>query len=146
MSARYDTVVAMLDDDANFACVIRELCRRGELESPRQLVLPPEEGASGSMCYMSFRWHLQGLTDVDSAERSDILAEVWKEEGTWVPKEFSQSPWWITLQDGSEVGPFTNRDEASAEARRFLIRSGWRLLPHSPWDTKDQEEWPIGYK
>lgn len=145
MSARYDTVVAMLDDDANFACVIRELFRRGELGSPRQLVLPPEEGVSGNICFMSFRWHLQGIGDVEEAERSDILAEVWKEEPS-TPATYSKSPWWITLQDGSEVGPFAEKDDASSEARRLLIRSGWRLMDRSPWDDKDQDAWPIGYR
>ena len=138
MSARYETVVAMLDDDANFACVIRELCRRGELERPRQVVLPPKDGANGSMCFMSFRWHLQGNTDVEDASRSDILAEVWEETNT-----AATGRWWLTLQDGSEVGPFKDKRSASAEGQRILIKEGWVLLPKDPWDTKDEEGWPF---
>ena len=137
MSVRYDTVVAMLDNDANFACIIRELCRRGELEQPRLLALPPKEGANGSVCYMSFRWHLRGDPEVEDADRSDILAEVWKEEGANVNTE----RWWITLPDGTEVGPFSTKRKAGAEAQRILIREGWRLLPANPWDEKDEEQW-----
>ena len=146
MSTRYTTVVAMLDNDANFACVIRELLRRGELERPRSLALPPEKGANGTMCYMSFRWHLRHYgnpQDVDSADRSDILAEVWKEEDSGISPTES---WWVTLQDGSEVGPFPNKKEASSEAVRFLVRGGWTIMGESPWDGEDEEDWPVTYK
>jgi hypothetical protein len=142
MSTRYDTVVAMLDNDANFACVLRELCRRGELETPRQLVLPPLEGASGSMCYMSFRWHLQPHLDVDNASRDDILAEIW-EEGN---KSQVHETWWITLQDGNEIGPFPDKKSANGEAHRLLVRQGWQVLADSSWDTKDEESFPVTYK
>jgi hypothetical protein len=143
MSARYDTVVAMLDNDANFACVLRELCRRGELESPRQLVLPPQEGASGSVCYMSFRWHLQPHFDVDQASRDDILAEVWKEDDG---SPHLRESWWVTLQDGNEIGPFPDKKSASGEAHRLLVRQGWQVLGDSPWDTKDEKKFPITYR
>jgi hypothetical protein len=132
MSARYSTVVAMLDDDANFACVVRELSRRGE----HKLALPPQTGANGTVCYMSFRWHLGGATDVEEADRSDILAEIWSEVGSNTPK------WWITLQDGTEVGPFDYKMEAQSEAIRFLRRDGWRMVEQEPWDAEDLGEWP----
>jgi len=144
MSTRYATVVAMLDNDANFACVIRELLRRGEMENPRSLALPPEKGANGTMCYMSFRWHLKhygGPKDVEEAERGDILAEVWKEIGNALAEH-----WWVTLQDGSEVGPFPTKKEASAEALRFLVRGGWSVMNEAPWDGEDESAWPVLYK
>jgi len=131
MSARYSTVVAMLDDDANFACVIRELSRRGE----HKLALPPHTSANGTVCYMSFRWHLNAPTDVETADRSDILAEIWSEVG-------SNPKWWITLQDGTEVGPFDYKMEAKSEAIRFLRRDGWRMVEQEPWDAEDLGSWP----
>jgi|TARA_R110000824_G_scaffold54351_19_gene149978 hypothetical protein len=136
----------MLDNDANFACVIRELLRRGELERPRSLALPPEDGANGTMCYMSFRWHLKHYGEpkgVDRADRSDILAEVWREKDSGNP--FTEH-WWVTLQDGSEVGPFPTKKEASSEAVRFLVRDGWVVMKETPWDGEDEVAWPVAYK
>ena len=150
MSARYTTVVAMLDNDANFACVIRELCRRGELEAPRKMVLPPIETDGGTLCYMSFRWHLQfePKPDVEDALRDDILAEIWKDPSSPTPIAgvVSSASWWVTLQDGTEVGPFQNKKTANAEALRMLTREGWIILQEEPWDKTDAQGWPLAYR
>jgi hypothetical protein len=143
MSARYSTVVAMLDNDENFACVVRELMRRGELGTPRRLALPPKDGGNGSLCYMSFRWHLSHTLDTASedAVRDDILVEVWADPGTTISTE-----WWLTLQDGAEVGPFPNKKEAVSEARRFLTREGWIFVGIQPWDAEDESIWAMVYR
>ena len=112
--------------------VLRELARR-RAESQR-ITLPMLELPDGKGYYMTLRWFLSGATDPDRATRSDILAEVWSD---------SPQRWFITLPDGSEVGPFNTRERAYLEARLFVEDAGWRVLESPPWDDDDVRDFPF---
>ena len=135
MSSRYATVVAMLDDDANLACVLRELRRR----PVPKLALPPQRTASGTTCFMSFRWHLQDGGDPVQAERADVLAEVWSEEGA----NPTTARWWVTLSDGAELGPFDEEQDALSNATLMLRERNWSFVRTPPWDNDDRDCWPV---
>ena len=132
MSSRYRSIAALLEGEVNMVAVLRELARR-RAESQR-ITLPMLELPDGKGYYMTLRWFLSGATDPDRATRSDILAEVWSD---------SPQRWFITLPDGSEVGPFNTRERAYLEARLFVEDAGWRVLESPPWDEDDVRDFPF---
>ncbi len=94
------------------------------------------------MCFMSFRWHLRTTEDPSKADRADILAEVWAEpSGDPTPAR-----WWVTLQDGAELGPFDGEQIAASNAVTFLQDGGWTVMGAMPWDDDDFDAWPVGQR
>lgn len=135
-SERYTTMAAVLDDPLNRAIAERELLRR-KRPLDRGLVPPPIPREGGGFVILSMREYQRFPAEkiVKGAE-VDYIADVWLAQGT-------RSDWWVTLTDGSEVGPFPTSSAALVNARSLVEDEGYTVLDALPWSAQDAEEYPF---
>ena len=127
MSNRYATIVALLDDPLNVACVVREIIRQGF--NHVQLLPPPLPRKGGGWVFPSFsmalREPLPSILDPD--QKIEFEFEV-RTDGT---------RWIVLTREGAEIGPFGDEEVALQEARVFAMGEGFILLNRMPWDNTD---------
>jgi hypothetical protein len=135
---RYATLVAILDDPLNRACIERELARRQKVRSSTKGLLPPptpREGGAGAV-YLSMEEYLNNpKTIIKNGDEANLhyLLDVF--EGT--------EGWLIIREDLSEVGPFPTLPEAQKEAETLLQSEGYELLTEFPWAQTEVEAYPL---
>lgn len=140
-SARYTTLVAVLDDPINKLIIERELRRRTTQSkvTPSRWFPPPSviAGGGGYLILTPREWATRPVgksIDAGDAVGRDFLAYVWL---------VAEAEWYVTLIDGTEVGPFGSANKARDEAVAILIDQGWVLHDPPPWTEEDANDYPL---
>jgi hypothetical protein len=136
MSARYQALVALLDDPVNRACVQRELLRRDRNGGFRPL-LPPIPREGGGWVWPTFRESLRKSRPAEYPREAvvDSAFEVYTDGEGWFGHSHAGD---------LEVGPFDSDSAAVAEVRNLALEQGYVLLAQLPWEEEDTDTWPIG--
>jgi len=141
MSARYTSIVALLDDPRNRVCVERELRRREIAHSlkytlnKQEFILPPWKGSNGELLYTTFRWAMYEARDTrEKPSQEDTLIHIWSDP---------DGKWWASVQNGDEIGPFDTRIKADTETRILFVQNGWAFIDEWPWEKEDLRKWPV---
>ena len=137
-TSRYATLVAILDDPLNLACVERELARRREKGSFDKGLLPPptpREGGGGLVYLSMEEYQRNPKTLIKNGEEAytEYLLDVF--EGT--------DGWLVIRDDLSEIGPFPTLKEAQKEAENLLKSEGYRVLNAFPWGALEAASYPL---
>lgn len=135
VSARYQTLAALLDDPLNRAIVERELARRSR-PLDKGLLPPPLPREGGGKVFVTMReYQRRPVNKVPASEVStlDYMADVFE----------STEGWFVTFQDESEVGPLPTCSAAVQTACAFLTREGWEVLKECPWTPEEAEAYPF---
>jgi len=133
--SRYAIIVGMLEDPLNLACAMRELIRRERQKGGIKLV-PPPISILGRVFYLTFRdfLKLKYLSESLNPDSFDFLAEIFST---------GDGVWYITISDGSEIGPFDSLKSCHVEVRNLLEPDGFIFLDKNPWEDKDISSYPI---
>ncbi len=130
---RYITMVAVLDDPLNRAIAERELARRSR-PLDRGLCPPPIPKAGGGCIFLTMREYQRNPVEVcEDSTAVDYLADVFQ----------GSDGWWVSMQDGSEVGPFPTQKVAVATANNLLTDDGFEVLSYPPWTAEDGAAYPF---
>ena len=133
--SRYAIIVGMLEDPLNLACAMRELMRL-EREKGGLKLVPPPISISGRVFYPTFRDFLKikKVSESLNPESIDFLAEIFST---------GDGVWYITIPDGSEIGPFDSLKRCHVEVRNLLEPEGFIFLDKNPWGDKDTSSYPL---
>jgi hypothetical protein len=133
MSNRYKAIVALLDDPMNMACVIREVLRQqmGQI----RLLPPPIPREGGGWVFPTFSRAIKApLPPILKPDQKVEFEFEIKTDGT---------RWVILTREGSEIGPFGEKEDALNEAHAFAMSDGFILLKKMPWDNTDVLDFPM---
>jgi hypothetical protein len=134
VAPRYATLVAILDDPLNRACIERELVRRRAPKEHKGLLPPPIPRVGGGLVYPTMReFQRTPHQEAPAGEEIDCVADLF--QGT--------EGWFVVLDDGTEVGPFDTMGVARKQAENLLQKQGYTLLGESPWGQTEATTYPI---
>ena len=126
MGSRYSTVVAMMDDPLNRACIDRELARRGK---SLQYLCPPVQKSSGGCTFPTFRYVCRNGVPKSGDVIDDADAEVFTDGASWFAT--------LVYEAGTEIGPFETERAAIEEVKNFFVDAGFTVLSDVPWSQDD---------
>ena len=132
MGSRYNTIVAMMDDPLNRACIDREIARRGKA---LQYLCPPVAKSSGGCTFPTFRYVCRYGVPKSGDVIDDQDAEVFTDGTSWFAT--------LTYEGDAEIGPFGTKAISISEVQSFFIGAGFTILPSVPWEQEDALEWRI---
>ena len=128
ISTRYECILTVLNDPMNRAIVEREILRRSE-----NLIPPPVPRIGGGFVYLTAaEYRREHRESVEFCEDPETHAEV-----------FGASGEWYVAIDEAEIGPFSNDDDARAEAENLLKEQGLVVLRDHPWTKDDAAAYPL---
>lgn len=133
ISEKYKFVVAIMDDPIYRSIIEREIRR----QKNRSKVLPPPVlKESGGYVFPTMRqWQETPYTKAKptAIELWDQVADIFTDGEVW----------FISLQDGTEVGPFPTAKFALQEAISLLTSAGWTFLAETPWGEEESAAYPL---
>ena len=138
INPRYATLVAILDDPLNRACIEREIARRQKVAPSTKGLLPPPtpRKGGGGVVYLSMDEYLNNpKTMIGPGDEANLhyLLDVFEGAEGWL----------IIREDLSEIGPFPSLSEAQQEARNLLQGEGYELLSEFPWAEEEANAYPL---
>ena len=133
MSDRYKSIVAIMDDPVNLACILREFKRRSLSDSPSSLLVPPVPLKGGGWIYPTFEEALRKPRPKIYPSKDGVeVAMLVFEDGTG----------WFIFDGENEVGPFDTEGLALSQAELLAKENNWVLLEKLPWEDGDEKTWP----
>ncbi len=132
VAPRYATIVAILDDPLNRACVERELARRA---ATHKLIPPPIRKTGGGLLYVPMRlFQRKVLREIKDSVDTPYLFDLFQGTEGW----FVQRG-----EDAMEFGPFDTLHTAKKEAESLLQGMGYKVLDTPPWGQAEVDSYPL---
>lgn len=133
--SRYEIIAGMMEDPLNLACVMREMLRIERKTGGLKLV-PPPITVHNRVFYPTFREFLRmkKSTNTLNPETLDYMAEIFST---------GDGIYYISLPDGSEIGPFDSLKRCHKEVRSLLEPNGFKFLDKPPWEDQDCSRFPL---
>lgn len=137
MSERYRAIQAILDDQENVACILREYLRQ---DFANLKLLPPhipKEG--GGWVFQSLRCAMReplpSKIPAGGSEALDLVYDIFQGSEGWIV---------FSCYEDTEFGPFDSPVDALKAAKELAVQDGWKLLQILPWDNEDLANFTLG--
>ena len=118
MSARFETIKALMEDPLNLACFLKVWNSRDvTLVSPKLKASKTEVWG-----WAAFR-DIMKLGPKDLPDESSFIMSMF----------FDGSGWFVVIPGGEEVGPFDTQDQAEDLVRSIAKKRKWLILSEIPW-------------